>query len=91
MRNNKPQNYSISGPFAVMISYLSEFHGLKYRSRVMMTTGIFYSLAGISLPALAWVIIPQSWNLTVIENLLSEFTVKYGNTVIPSMFNVYDL
>lgn len=69
--------FRISGPFAVLMSYLSEFHGLEYRSRVMMTLGIFYSLAGICLPGLAWLVIPLSWNLTIIENLFRNFHIKY--------------
>ncbi|XP_037029687.1 synaptic vesicle glycoprotein 2C [Bradysia coprophila] len=50
------------GPFAVLMSYLSEFHGTDHRSRVMMVIGMFFSLATISLPALAWFVIPKSWS-----------------------------
>lgn len=63
----------INGPFAVLMSYLSEFHGLKYRSRVMMSTGMFFSFANITLPLLAWFIIPkQHWNITFIEGYFGE-------------------
>lgn len=59
----------ICGPFAVLMSYLSEFHGLKYRSRVMMSTGIFFSIASILLPLLALVIIPNpSLNFEIVAN-----------------------
>lgn len=77
-------NSRISGPFAVLMSYLSEFHGLKYRSRVMMTLGIFYSLAGICLPGLAWVVIPQSWNFTVIENLFRKIRLGIVKQILIS-------
>lgn len=49
----------ICGPFAVLMSYLSELHGLKYRSRIMLSTGIFFSIGSIILPSLAWMIIPN--------------------------------
>ena len=55
------------------MSYLSEFHGLKYRSRVMMSTGMFFSFANITLPLLAWFIIPkQHWNITFIEGYFGK-------------------
>ncbi|CAO1425766.1 unnamed protein product [Diamesa serratosioi] len=67
--------FIICGPFAVLMSYLSEFHGLKYRSRVMMSTGMFFSIANIMLPLLAWFIIPkQHWNITVIEGYFELHT-----------------
>ncbi|CAO1431496.1 unnamed protein product [Diamesa tonsa] len=67
--------FIINGPFAVLMSYLSEFHGLKYRSRVMMSTGMFFSFANITLPLLAWFIIPkQHWNITFIEGYFELHT-----------------
>lgn len=40
-------NYRICGPFAVLMSYLCECHSIKYRSRVMMALGIFFSISNI--------------------------------------------
>uniref|UniRef100_A0A182QI24 Major facilitator superfamily (MFS) profile domain-containing protein n=1 Tax=Anopheles farauti TaxID=69004 RepID=A0A182QI24_9DIPT len=57
--------FVICGPFAVLMAYLSEFHSLQHRSRVMIVLGVFYSAANMLLPALAWLIIPQSWNLVI--------------------------
>lgn len=48
-----------SGPFAVLMTYLSELHGLKYRSRVMLSTGICFSIAAILLPSIALLVIPN--------------------------------
>lgn len=56
------------------MSYLSEFHGVQYRSRVMISTGIFFSLAAIIMPGMAWIIIPQSWDLTIVEGWLELHT-----------------
>lgn len=57
--------FIICGPFAVLMSYLSEFHSLQHRSRVMIVVGIFYSIANVILPSLAWIIIPQQWGFTL--------------------------
>jgi hypothetical protein len=65
---------SSSGPFAVLMTYLSELHGLKYRSRVMLSTGICFSLAAILLPSLGLIIIPNpNMNLTLIEGILGKW------------------
>lgn len=53
------------GPFAVLMSYISEFHGTRYRPSVMMIIGMFFSLATISLPAIGWLILPIEWTLDV--------------------------
>lgn len=62
--------FVICGPFAVLMAYLSEFHSLQHRSRVMIVLGVFYSAANMLLPALAWLIIPQPWNLTLGDGVL---------------------
>ncbi|ETN67437.1 synaptic vesicle protein [Anopheles darlingi] len=57
--------FVICGPFAVLMAYLSEFHSLEHRSRVMIVLGVFYSAANMLLPGMAWLIIPQSWDLDI--------------------------
>lgn len=81
-------NYRICGPFAVLMAYLCECHSIKYRSRVMMALGIFFSISNIFISGkyifklkiitiyrilnfliiftgLAWLVIPQSWELSI--------------------------
>ena len=53
------------GPFAVLMSYLTEFHGTEYRPRIMMLIGIMFSTASIGLPVLALFILPQSWDFQI--------------------------
>uniref|UniRef100_A0A182N761 Major facilitator superfamily (MFS) profile domain-containing protein n=1 Tax=Anopheles dirus TaxID=7168 RepID=A0A182N761_9DIPT len=65
--------FVICGPFAVLMAYLSEFHSLQHRSRVMIVLGVFYSAANMLLPALAWLIIPQSWNLVIGNGVLGKY------------------
>lgn len=81
-------SHSICGPFAVLMSYLSELHGLKYRSRVMMSTGIFFSIASIILPSLAWAIIPHPrWNFKIVEDYFGEaFSDLISPNISPIIF-----
>lgn len=53
------QYYSICGPFAVAMSNISEFHGVKYRTRIMMVIGMINSVANVILPILACLILPH--------------------------------
>ncbi|XP_072747274.1 synaptic vesicle glycoprotein 2B isoform X2 [Anoplolepis gracilipes] len=54
----------ISGPFAALMSYLAEIHDEVHRSRSYMWLGVFFSLGNISLPCIAWLILPYKWNIT---------------------------
>lgn len=55
------------GPFAVLISYLSEFHGSNFRSRIMMIIGVMFSMAAIMLPVVALTILPNDWNWDILN------------------------
>lgn len=69
----KISHFSLCGPFAVLMSYLSELHGTKYRSRVMLSTGIFFSLGSVILPSLAWIIIPNKiFNIAIVTDYLGK-------------------
>ncbi|XP_046420410.1 synaptic vesicle glycoprotein 2C-like isoform X2 [Neodiprion fabricii] len=54
----------ISGPYAALLSYLAEVHGEKHRSQSYMWLGVFFSLGNISVPCVAWLIIPLDWEWT---------------------------
>ncbi|XP_076644720.1 synaptic vesicle glycoprotein 2B isoform X1 [Halictus rubicundus] len=57
---------TISGPYAALMSYLAEVHNETHRSRTYMWLGVFFSLGNISLPCIAWLIIPQKWNMNLL-------------------------
>ncbi|XP_011872585.1 PREDICTED: synaptic vesicle glycoprotein 2B-like isoform X2 [Vollenhovia emeryi] len=57
----------ISGPYAALMSYLAEIHNEAHRSRSYMWLGVFFSLGNISLPCIAWLIIPQKWYITLLS------------------------
>lgn len=62
----------MSGPFAVLMSLLSEFHGKKYRDRIMLFVGMSCSLANTILPLIASVILPFHWHLVLINNFIGK-------------------
>ncbi|XP_017856940.1 PREDICTED: synaptic vesicle glycoprotein 2B [Drosophila arizonae] len=50
---------AICGPFAVVISYLAEFHGQKHRHYIMFLIGLCVSVGAMTLPLLAYLILPR--------------------------------
>ena len=60
----------ISGPYAALMSYLAEVHNEAHRSRTYMWLGVFFSLGNISLPCIAWLIIPQKWTITLLSRTM---------------------
>ncbi|XP_037826054.1 synaptic vesicle glycoprotein 2B-like isoform X2 [Lucilia sericata] len=55
--------FLVCGPFAVVMSYISEFHGLKHRSRIMMGMGMIKAAATVILPILACTLLPYHFTL----------------------------
>ncbi|CAL7938600.1 unnamed protein product [Xylocopa violacea] len=60
----------ISGPYAALMSYLAELHNETHRSRMYMWLGVFFSLGNISLPCIAWLIIPQKWTINLVSGTM---------------------
>ncbi|KAH8267625.1 hypothetical protein KR018_009315 [Drosophila ironensis] len=54
--------FVVNGPAAVLFTYLTEMHGPKHRSSVLMIVGMVTSTATVSLPLLAWGIFPRDWD-----------------------------
>lgn len=57
----------MSGPFAVVMSYTSEFHDRKHRATVMMIVGTNFSLAALVLPVLAISILPHQISVEILS------------------------
>ncbi|XP_024943449.1 synaptic vesicle glycoprotein 2B isoform X2 [Cephus cinctus] len=76
----------ISGPFASLMSYLAEIHGEEHRSRTYMWLGVFFSLGNISVPCIAWLIIPQDWQLNIFDGfvVLNSWRIFLAISSIPS-------
>ncbi|XP_052849588.1 synaptic vesicle glycoprotein 2C [Drosophila gunungcola] len=50
--------FIICGPFAVVVSYLAEFHGKKHRPYIMLFVGLCVSVGSMILPLLAYALLP---------------------------------
>nr|XP_036221542.1 synaptic vesicle glycoprotein 2B-like [Bactrocera oleae] len=50
---------------AVIYAYLGEFHSPKTRSRAIMCSGVIYSVVGMLLPIIAYLVINQDWVLSL--------------------------
>ncbi|XP_029154917.1 synaptic vesicle glycoprotein 2B-like isoform X1 [Nylanderia fulva] len=61
----------ISGPYAALMSYLAEIHDEVHRSRSYMWLGVFFSLGNIFLPCVAWLILPQKWDITFFNQTIN--------------------
>ncbi|KAH8250439.1 hypothetical protein KR038_006545 [Drosophila bunnanda] len=79
--------FCMSGPFAVLMTYLTELHGRKHRQRIMMMVGIMFSIATLTLPGLAMVILPQEWDIHIWTLSLSSWQVFVAITALPSLLS----
>ncbi|XP_047000063.1 synaptic vesicle glycoprotein 2B-like [Schistocerca americana] len=61
----------LSGPMAIRLTFISEFHSLKYRTRIMVLSGFLYAIATIIIPAVAWLIIPLPWSVTFFDGYIT--------------------
>lgn len=77
----------MNGPFAILMSYLSEFHNTKTRSRVMMMVGIYFAFATLSLPGLAWVIFPQDWQFYIGGWVVNTWQIFLAVCSTPSLIS----
>ncbi|KAL7729643.1 hypothetical protein ACLKA6_007921 [Drosophila palustris] len=59
----------VNGPAAVLFTYLTELHGPKYRSHVLMVIGLITSLSLLLLPVMAWGIFPRDWGFVLFDSL----------------------
>ncbi|KAL6266719.1 hypothetical protein P5V15_003555 [Pogonomyrmex californicus] len=55
----------VSGPYATLMAYCSEFYGDKGRTKIPIFVGFIVSFGCIINAALAWLIIPQPWSIVL--------------------------
>ncbi|KAH8386508.1 hypothetical protein KR093_000904, partial [Drosophila rubida] len=79
--------FTMSGPFAVLMTYLTELHGRQYRQRVMMSIGIMFSMATLSLPGLAMGILPQHWDIEFLGLSVHSWQIFVAITALPSILS----
>ncbi|XP_061395350.1 synaptic vesicle glycoprotein 2B-like [Musca vetustissima] len=79
--------FVMCGPFAVLMTYLSEFHGTNFRSRIMMIIGVMFSMAAILLPVLALLILPLDWNFDIFNMNFVSWKMYLAICGIPSLLS----
>lgn len=67
-------NYSYTGPFVAVTSYLSEFHSAAHRSRVQLLRGTAIGVGGIIVPIIAWIVLPNSYEISITQNISKHIT-----------------
>ncbi|XP_073952770.1 synaptic vesicle glycoprotein 2C-like isoform X2 [Choristoneura fumiferana] len=67
--------FLFNGPFAVLISYIAELHRTELRARVILLTSLFYTIANVTLPLLAWAFLTQDWRFPI----AGKFVIKAWN------------
>lgn len=55
----------MGGPSAVIYAYVGEFNDNYHRPRALAFTSLWVGLSAMTLPALAWLILPMTWSFYV--------------------------
>ncbi|XP_045449325.1 synaptic vesicle glycoprotein 2B-like [Melitaea cinxia] len=62
--------FLFNGPFAVLLTYIAELHRTDLRARVLLLTGLFFTIASTTLPLLAWATMVEDWDYTIFGNFV---------------------
>ncbi|XP_062124945.1 synaptic vesicle glycoprotein 2C-like isoform X2 [Drosophila sulfurigaster albostrigata] len=82
----------VNGPAAVLFTYLTELHGPKYRSNVLMVVGMVTSGCLLLLPVLAWAIFPRDWDFVLFESLaIHSWQIFLFVCALPSLISGFVL
>lgn len=76
--------FIVAGPFAVLMSYLSEFHSSEHRSRIIIATGIYAGTVNLFLPMLAWIIMSLQ-DMSLFSFVIYPWQIYILICAIPSM------
>lgn len=63
----------MSGPVAVFMCYISEFHSTTFRPKLITIVGVYYGIARTMLPLIAWGILPLKVHFTLIEGIIGVY------------------
>nr|XP_017104209.2 synaptic vesicle glycoprotein 2A isoform X3 [Drosophila bipectinata] len=81
----------ICGPFAVVVSYLAEFHGKKHRPYIMLFVGLAVSMGSMLLPFLAYILMPVSIYFKVgsLDSNLARVSCHFGGAQSTEWISTY--
>lgn len=57
--------FAVSGPYATLMTYCSEFYATKDRARIPLVVGFSVAFGCVVNAALAWLVIPQEWSIVL--------------------------
>ncbi|KAH8247550.1 hypothetical protein KR038_006154, partial [Drosophila bunnanda] len=79
--------FVICGPFAVVVSYLAEFHGKKHRPYIMLFVGLCVSTGSMIMPLLAYVLLPVNISFKVGTLKFRTWQVFLAASSIPTLLS----
>ncbi|XP_037727424.1 synaptic vesicle glycoprotein 2C isoform X2 [Drosophila subpulchrella] len=79
--------FIICGPFAVVVSYLAEFHGKKHRPYIMLFVGLCVSIGSMILPLLAYALMPVPIFFKVATLEFRTWQVFLAVSSVPSLLS----
>ncbi|XP_043654637.1 synaptic vesicle glycoprotein 2B isoform X3 [Drosophila teissieri] len=79
--------FIICGPFAVVVSYLAEFHGKQHRPYIMLFVGLCVSIGSMLLPLLAYVLLPVPILFKVASMKFRTWQVFLAVSSLPSLLS----
>ncbi|XP_017845786.1 synaptic vesicle glycoprotein 2B-like isoform X2 [Drosophila busckii] len=77
----------VCGPFAVVVSYLAEFHGKKHRPYMMLFVGLCVSVGALVLPLMAYLLLPKHLKFNVLRLQFHTWHVFLAITAVPSLLS----
>ncbi|XP_031832422.1 synaptic vesicle glycoprotein 2C [Nomia melanderi] len=82
--------FIISGPHASIVTYCSEFHGIKGRVRIPLIIGFSINLGNIVTSGLAWLVIPQPWSIVLWDGgfIYNSWRIFLSVCGMPALFGV---
>ncbi|XP_001849178.2 synaptic vesicle glycoprotein 2B [Culex quinquefasciatus] len=85
--------FFISGSSATIFAYLGEYHTSQYGSRSIMGASAVFGLGGLLLPGVAFVVINQTWQVTIpfVEIVYRPWRLFLVVCGLPSLFSAIAL
>ncbi|KAK2580653.1 hypothetical protein KPH14_007759 [Odynerus spinipes] len=83
----------ISGPYASVMSYYSEFYSTKSRTRITLIVGLTITAGAVVNMALAWLVIPQKWSIVLWDGyfVYNSWRMFLSMCSVPTLIGVFCL
>nr|XP_003705033.1 PREDICTED: synaptic vesicle glycoprotein 2B-like [Megachile rotundata] len=82
--------FIISGPHASILTYCSEFYGIKERVRIPLIVGFSIMFGNAVAAAFAWIVIPQRWSIVLWDGLFvyNSWRLFLSLCGVPTLFGL---